>query len=298
MRYVFLWAEKCFKEIPHHPNLLLHSENGLIGAFREHSRDLGRFVAYQDLRSGGRVHHLDYPAIHIRLGGQSVGRKATETLIVPKLAGELPAMNAGHPRSEYFGLTGVKNTGRSAVPESTLGKTSPQPATAITHIYRQPRICAGQPTQAVEPGSGQRGTTAHHRQDPRKFEVGYRDPNTGSWRLSSRISRPPVAPEPPVNSSRWGALPLGALERPPTARRVGEIPHGVNPMSPAAGHPATGRSSVAPVGDTCRLVKLRFRFPGMIFMDVQAAGGNRATCQGFTAGVPCRPPRFLVLGSF
>ena len=59
----------------------LHSENGLIGAFRGHSRDrdrgLGRFVANQDLRSGGRVHHLDYPGIHVRLGGESVGRKAT-----------------------------------------------------------------------------------------------------------------------------------------------------------------------------------------------------------------------------
>ena len=62
------------------------------------------------------------------------------------------------------------------------------------------------------------------------------------------------------------------------ARRVGEIPHDGNPMSPAAGHPATGRSWVAPVGDACRLVKLRSRFPGMIFKDVQAAAGHRATC--------------------
>ena len=69
-------------------------------------------------------------------------------------------------------------------------------------------------------------------------------------------------------------------------------------MSSAAGYPATGQSWVAPVGDACRLVKLRPRFPGMIFMDVQAAGGHRATCQEFTAGVPCRSPQFLVLGSF
>ena len=273
MRDVFPWAAKCFKEIPHHHNPLLHSENGLIGAFRGHGRDLGRFVANQDLRADVVVHHLAFQAIHDLFDGQPVGRKATETLIVPKLAGKLPAMNAGHPRSEYFGLTGVKNTGRSAVPESTLGKASQQPATAIIHIHRQPRICAGQPTQAVDPASGQRGTTAHHCQDPRKFEVGYRDPNTRSRRLSSRIPRPPVAPESSANSSPWGALPLGA---PPTARRVGEIPHDGNPMSPAAGHPAAGRSWVAPVGDACRLVKLRF--PGMIFMDVQAAGGNRTTC--------------------
>ena len=69
-------------------------------------------------------------------------------------------------------------------------------------------------------------------------------------------------------------------------------------MSPAAGHLATGRSWVAPVGDACRLVKLRSRFPGMILTDVQGAGGNIATCQEFTAGVPCRSPRFLVFGSF
>ena len=224
MRDLFLWAEKCFKEIPHHPNPLLHSENGLIGAFRGHSRDLGRFVAYQDLRSGGRVHHMDYPAIHVRFGGQSVGSKATETLIFPPLAGELPAMNAGHPRLEYFGLTGVKNTGRSAVPESTLGKTSPQPATAVTHIYRQPGICASQPTQAVDPARGQRGTTAHLCQDPRKFEVGYRDPNTGSRRLSSRIPGPPVAPESLAVSSTWGALPLGALSAPHGASSWGNSP--------------------------------------------------------------------------
>ena len=214
MRDLFLWAAKSFKEIPCHPNPLIHRDNGLIGAFRGSSRDLGRFVAYQDLRSGGRVHHLDYPGIHVRFGGEPVGRKATETLIVPKSAGELPAMNAGHPRSEYFGLTGVKNTGRSAVPEFTLGKTSPQPAPAVTHIYRQPRLCASQPTLAVDPASGQRGTTAHHCQDPLKFEIGHRDPNTRSRRLSSRIPRPPVAPESSANSSPWGALPLGALSAP------------------------------------------------------------------------------------
>ena len=173
MRDVFLWAAKRLKKIPRHPNPLIHRDNGLIGAFRGSSRDLGRFVAYQDLRSGGRVHHLDYPGIHVRFGGQSVGRKATETLIFPPLAGELPDMNAGHPRSEYFGLTGVKNAGRSAVPESTLGKTSPQPATAVTHIYRQPRLCANQPTLAVDPASGQRGTTAHQRQDRHSFGVGH-----------------------------------------------------------------------------------------------------------------------------
>ena len=69
-------------------------------------------------------------------------------------------------------------------------------------------------------------------------------------------------------------------------------------MSPAAGYPATGRSWVAPVGDACRLVKPKPRFPGMISMDAQGVGGNIATCQEFTAGVPCRSPRFLVLGSF
>ena len=122
MKDVFLWAAKRLKKIPHHRNPLLHSGNGLIGAFRGHSRDLGRFVANQDLRTDVVFHHLAFQAIHDLFGGEPVGRKATETLTVRKLAGELPAMNAGHPRSEYFGLTGVKNTGRSAVPESTLGK--------------------------------------------------------------------------------------------------------------------------------------------------------------------------------
>ena len=98
----FCGLQSVFKEIPRHHNPPLHSENGLIGAFRwQPGRDLGRFVAYQDLRSGGRVHHLDYPGIHVRLGGESVGRKATETLIFPPLAGELPAMNAGQPRWEH-----------------------------------------------------------------------------------------------------------------------------------------------------------------------------------------------------
>ena len=104
VRDLFRWAAKSFKEIPRHPNPLIHRDNGLIGAFRGSSRDLGRFVAYQDFRSGGRVHHLDYHGIHIRFGGQSVGRKATETLIFPPLAGELPAMNAGHPGRSISGL--------------------------------------------------------------------------------------------------------------------------------------------------------------------------------------------------
>ena len=58
-------------------------------------------MANQDLRSGVVVHHMDYPGIHVRFDGQPVGRKATETLTVPKLAGGLPAMNAGQPRWEH-----------------------------------------------------------------------------------------------------------------------------------------------------------------------------------------------------
>ena len=75
-----------------------------------------------------------------------------------------------------------------------------------------------------------------------------------------------------------GGAPVGSAGAPPTARGVGKISHGVNPMSPAAGYPPTGRSWVSPVGDACRLVKLRFRCPGIIFMDAQAAGGHRTTC--------------------
>ena len=93
-------------------------------------------------------------------------------------------MNAGRPRWEHQGLRRGKSAGRSAVPESTPGKTSPQPATAIAHIYRQPRFYISQPTQAVDPATGPRGTTALHRQERRTFEIGRRDPNTGSRRLS------------------------------------------------------------------------------------------------------------------
>ena len=48
---------------------------------------------------------MDYPGIHVRFGGQSVGRKATETLTIRKLARELLAMNAGQPRWEHQGFT-------------------------------------------------------------------------------------------------------------------------------------------------------------------------------------------------
>ena len=101
VRDVFLWAAKRLKKIPHHRNPPLHSENGFIGAFKGRTRDLNPFVANQDLRLGGRVPHLDYPGIHVRLDGQLVGHKATHTLTVPKLAGEFPAMNTGQPWSEH-----------------------------------------------------------------------------------------------------------------------------------------------------------------------------------------------------
>ena len=90
VRDVFLWAAKRLKKIPHHRNPPLHSENGFIGAFKGRTRDLNPFVAYQDLRSAGRVHHMDYPATHVRLGGQPVGRKVTETPTVPILVRVLP----------------------------------------------------------------------------------------------------------------------------------------------------------------------------------------------------------------
>ena len=91
VRDVFLWAAKRLKKFPHHRNPPLHSENGLIGAFKGRTRDLNLFVAYQEPRSAGRVHHMDYHAIHVRLGGQPVGRKATETPTVPILVRVLPA---------------------------------------------------------------------------------------------------------------------------------------------------------------------------------------------------------------
>ena len=90
VRDVFLWAAKRLKKILHHRNPPLHSENGLIGAFKGRTRDLNLFVAYQDPRSAGRVHHMDYPATHVRLGGQPVGRKVTETPTVPILVRVLP----------------------------------------------------------------------------------------------------------------------------------------------------------------------------------------------------------------
>ena len=60
-------------------------------------------------------------------------------------------------------------------------------------------------------------------------------------------------------------------------------------MSPAAGYPATGQSWVAPVGDTCRLVKLRFRFPGMIFMDVQAPVATELPVKSSPRAFPVAP---------
>ena len=98
---------------------------------------------------------MDYPGIHVRFDGQSVGSKATEAPIYPPLAGELPAMNAGQPRWEHRGLRRGKSAGRWAAPESTPGKTSPQPATAIAHIYRQPRLYANPPKQWTSPADSE-----------------------------------------------------------------------------------------------------------------------------------------------
>ena len=62
----------------------------------------------QDLRADVVVHHLALEVIHDLFDGQPVGRKATETLIFPPLAGEFPAMNPGQPRSEHLRLIGTE----------------------------------------------------------------------------------------------------------------------------------------------------------------------------------------------
>ena len=118
-----------------------------------------------------------------------------------------------------MGVSGAQKRekrGRSAVPESKPGKTPPQPAAAIAHIYRKPRLYASQPTQAV--GPGQRTARGEGSSSLGQAFLRARPlrPKDRSRRLSLRIPRPLVAPESSVNSrcggrSRWSA---GA---PPTA---------------------------------------------------------------------------------
>ena len=144
VRDTFLWAAKCLKGIPHHHNPPLHSGNGLIGAFRGRSWDMNRLVGNQDLRLSGMVHHLDYPGIHVRFGGQPVGCKATETLTVPILVGKSPAMSAGQTRAEYLGLTAVEKR------RQVGGHTHPPPVSPL----RQP---THPPTHAVDPAADRVG---------------------------------------------------------------------------------------------------------------------------------------------
>ena len=122
---------------------------------RQHEAQIPRHPELARPGSGVEVHQLGFQAIQMRFGGQSIGRKATETLIYPPLAGEFPTMNAGQPRWEHQGLRRGKSAARSAAPESTPGKTSPQPTAAITHIYCKPRLYPSQPTQAVDQVSRQ-----------------------------------------------------------------------------------------------------------------------------------------------
>ena len=79
--------------------------------------------------------------------------------------------------------------------------------------------------------------------------------------------------------SAVGGAPFGSVVAPPTARRVGEISHGANPMSPAAGYPATRRSWVAPVGDACRLAKLRSRFTEIVLTNSRVSVASESSAK-------------------
>ena len=180
----------------------------------------------------------------------------------------------------------LTNSRVSVVPESSA-KSSPWGPAPLGSVVAPPTARgAGEIPQSANPMSPSAGYPV-----PRRSWVTPVGDACRLVKLRSRLpeivltnSRVSVVPESSAKSSPWGPLPLGAFPRPPRRVDLGKSPKGGNPMSPSARYPAARRSWVAPVGDACRLVKLRFRFPGMIFKDSQAARGAGILCGEFAVG--------------
>ena len=184
---------------------------------------MNRLVANQDLRLAGRVYHLDYPGIHVRFGGQSVGCKATETLTVPILVGKSSAMNADRPGRSILG---------SQPQKTPAGRRSQIPPWIKLHHGRRPRSHTSTASLGFSPPNPHRQLSwPSDSEGGRLFTT--RTRARSGWATETQILVPGGCLDqfPGLRGARMlgeefalGALPLGALSRPPRRVELGEFP--------------------------------------------------------------------------
>ena len=225
MRDVFLWAAKRLKKFPHHRNPPLHGENGLIGAFKGRTRDLNLFVANRDLRSAGRVHHMDYPGIHVRFGGQSVGQQSHGDSHISTIGRGITGYER---RPAPVGELGAQKRGkRQQVSRSRIhARENLTTAGDADHTHLPPASALRQPTRPSS-GLGQRTAMDNGSSSHGPAFVRGRPPRPKHWDPEVVFTNSKAAGGAGVTRRRvrrGGALPLGALERPPRRAELGKFP--------------------------------------------------------------------------